>query len=170
MRSTLWVILYIGVAAAIAVSTYLSFVYIDKSKAELERIEVQLGSLGAELERLQQARDHLVSGPILDLIVPRTFVVKLADNIDQDNQKIYHFVSWLDVPDNRKTEIRRVDYRYQDGGSTGELVSSSEPSNGFAVSHLGAGCFSQVDVLIFQTSGTISEISFDQCQQIGWRQ
>jgi len=134
---------------------------IDVKTAQREALDLRIAELEQEIDRLQHA-------PLSELVKPDALAVKLDGKTDPRGRQLYEFSYWLDVPNNRKGEIRVVEYHRRFGESLRDVLVGREPSNGFAVSYLGWGCFPTVDVTIVETTGQKETIQFDQCEITRW--
>jgi hypothetical protein len=153
------------VLGAVAVIGTIAFSYsglrtleadITIKQAQRDLLDVKVAALEVEIDRLKHA-------PIGELVVVGAMGVQLDGKKDPSGRQLYDFSFWLDVPNNRKRSISKVEYRRRAGQRLQDVITGTEPSNGFGVSYLGWGCFSTVDVTIVETTGQETTISVDQC-------
>ena len=150
----------------IAVSAYYSYQYTREIQQEIRTKQDSLDALETHIETLQKEYELLVSGPLEQLVSPQAMLVTIEGKKDQFSRQLHDFNLWLNIPNNRKNDIQRVEYIRRNGEVLQKTLVGTEPSNGFGVSYLGWGCFTQVDVSIYEKSGNITQFSFDQCDQL----
>ena len=164
LETPLTVLGAIAVIGAIA----LSFAGLNSLEADIETKEAQREALDARVTKLKDEIDQLKHAPLEELVAVGAVGVELDGKKDRTGRQLYDFSYWLDVPNNRKRDISRVEYRRRLGERLQDVLIGKEPSNGFGVSYLGWGCFGAVDVTIVETTGKTATIQFNQCEIMGW--
>jgi cell division protein FtsB len=127
-----------------------------QKKADLNR---SIDCLNSEIHKLENA-------PVRDLVTPRAIEVELTNQRDPQGLQLYNYTLWLDMPASRKKDISRVKYFFDDKSMRLKTHLGTQPSNSFAVSYLGWGCFSDVVVTIDSPGQLFPPIHFDMCTAI----
>jgi hypothetical protein len=145
-----------------------SFFGLRALEADIEAKEAQRADLDQRIIELNNEIDRLKHAPLKELVEMGAIAVKLDGKMDPNGRQLYDFGYWLYVPNNRKRDIARAEYRRRAGERLRNVLVGTEPSNGFGVSYLGWGCFRTVDVTIVETNGQTATIQFDQCAITRW--
>ena len=152
-------------AVLVAAAFIYSYSGLNNLQADIEAKQAKRDDLDAAIRELEDERDFLKTGPLSELVRVDALAVKLDGRRDPQGRQLYDFSLWLDVPNNRKQDIREVRYRRLAGERLQDVLVGTEPSNGFRRSYLGWGCFDKVDVVIVKTTGEETPpIRVDQCR------
>ena len=141
---------------------------------ELSVLHVQIDSTQKELDRinnksipcLQSKIEKLKNAPVRELVTPRAIEVELTNQRDPQGRQLYNYTLWLDMPASRKKDISSVKYFFDDKSMRVKTHIGTQPSNSFAVSYKGWGCFSDVVVTIDSPGRLSPPIHFDMCKAI----
>jgi hypothetical protein len=158
------------ILGAVVVFGTLAFSYagLRALEADIKAREAQREVLDIRIAELESEIDRLKNAPLTELAEVGALAVELEGRKDPDGRQLFTFSYWLEVPNNRKRDIRRVEYRRRFGERLQDVMIGTEPSNGFGVSYLGWGCFRTVDVTIVEKTGQKGTLTFDQCDITRW--
>ncbi len=146
----------------------LSFAGLRTLEADIKDKQAQREVLDIHIAELEQEIHRLKHAPLEELVEVGALAVELEGKTDPHGRQLFTFSYWLEIPNNRKREIGKVEYRRRYGERLQDALVGTEPSNGFGVSYLGWGCFRTVDVIILETTGEQHVIEFDQCKITRW--
>lgn len=150
-------------AGAIGYSLYALSKVRDETAIKTEETRTKSRAVDELIRQVEAARaevEHIRSGPLSDLIVPKAIAVRREGLKDQDGRQLYNFIVWLDLPYARKAEIREVQYVFGDRSFLRNRHMSVEPSNGFAVGYLGWGAMRQVPITVVPSRGEAFSLDF----------
>jgi hypothetical protein len=168
LRSFIAIFLTLFGTILIILTIYLGVKFNNELREKVKcQKELQI-ELDASIEELEQTIVDLTEGPLAKIVAMEAMAVELVGRKTQDDNQLYDFSLWIDVPNNRKNDIERVEYRRGPGDKLQKVITGNQPTNGFSVSYTGWGCFHIVEVTIIEKSGKSTKMSFNQCDSIGW--
>jgi hypothetical protein len=94
---------------------------------------------------------------------------KIPGQKTSGGSQLHEFTLWIDVPSDRKREIRQVSYRFNNSTFQRKLQGSSDAPTGFRVSYRGWGCLEQVRITLSLRDGSELPLDFNMCAAIGWK-
>ena len=79
---------------------------------------------------------------------------------------LFTFSIQLDIPGNRKNEIKQVNYHFKHKYSFEK--NSKNPKNNFYVQYEGWGCFTDVKISLFLKNNDTIILHYDMCKGLNW--
>ena len=132
---------------------------LEQSYAKLHTVVAASGSPKLKME-------YTKGVPLIAVVKPRASAVR--SNTGRTGTPLYDFSLWLDVPEDRKTEIASVEYEFNHPTFRQKTQESSDPKSGFKVGYDGWGCLRSVLVKIRLKQGGVQTIDFDMCEAVGF--
>lgn len=80
--------------------------------------------------------------------------------------KAFDFSVWVDVPAERKSEIRRVVYTFDHPTFKNKTQTSKDASTGFRVGYRGWGCLTRMVITLEMANGEKTPLDFDMCSAL----
>jgi hypothetical protein len=159
----------------IAAALLYSYTELQALDDQIRKKEITKEQLDVEIEKKKGEIYKLINDPLWNLAEVRVLAVKAGFGPgappDRKEAQLYDFSFWIDVPNNRKNDIKEIRFLRLAGEKLRPLV-GTEPSNGFSDGYLGWGCFRTVDVTIVEKD-TAEETTkrINQCELLGpgWR-
>jgi hypothetical protein len=160
------VVAIIAVVTTIAATYQLGSLLETRHRLKDEIVQLERQKRDAEIavnmaiEKLNRQGKASIS----DLMRPRASATPAMR--DSAGRQLYNFVLWLDISPERREQIRRVTYKFNHPTFTPRTKSSTEASNGFAVSYRGWGCLYLVTIEVIFEDGDTKDIYFDMCSAL----
>lgn len=174
LRSFVAALLTLFGAAIILLTIYLGVQFNNELRDTIDDQKAFKKDLDKKVEALKERLALLVDGPLSKLVSIEATKVELVgqkaqrDNADGEKELLQSYVYsyWITVPNNRKADIEKVEYRRGPGDKLRSVLTGFESTNGFGVTYTGWGCFGLVDVKIIEKSGKETDLTFNDCQKI----
>lgn len=141
----------------------------DQLTAEIEKLEArkEQAVAGAALAvRTLQEVTKPISGTLAEVVHPQVRATPVPGAKAANGLPLYDFVLSVSVPEGRKSEIREVQYTFAHSSFLNKQQTSTDSSNGFAVSYRGWGCLSLVVIKLMLQNGSAVPLYFDECQAL----
>jgi hypothetical protein len=173
-RSVLAILLTLFGATLIILTIYLGVKFNNDLLAIVKAREVKQAALDMKIDKLNEELTLLKYGSISEIIKIETIAIKLPGrktqrrntNGEMVDAQQYDFSYWIAIPNNRKNDIEKVEYRRRGGELLQKVLTGTEPTNGFAASYTGWGCFPEVEITITEKLGKVTELTFNQCDYV----
>lgn len=133
---------------------------------ELEQSYASLHTVVAASNSPQLKMAYSKNLPLITVVKPRATAV--PSKTGRASVPLYDFSLWVDVPENRKSEIVSVEYEFNHPTFRQKTQQSSNAEDGFKVSYSGWGCLRSVLVRIHLRQGGVQTIDFDMCEAVGF--
>ena len=154
-----------------------------KYKIIVNEVSTENASLKSDYTELKDSTfkitDFILSNPCLinksDTIIsflPLKAVIRPIVTYTPLNKKgyndyeLYNFSLHLDMPENKKKEIKKVNYHFTHAYPFD--LKSKNPNNNFLVQYEGWGCFMDVKISIFLNNNDTIIMHYDMCKGLNW--
>lgn len=155
---------------------------VDALKKTRDQLDAEIVSLGVEIESLAADRESLdkqwsvasrqirrfvaaaqslpeelvTAAPISMVVRPRAAYAPIPE---QDG--VYDFECWIDIPERRRGEIDRVTYLFNHPSFPNRLHESADPTDGFRVAYRGWGALDRVIITLHSVDGIEDQIAYN---------
>jgi phenylalanyl-tRNA synthetase alpha subunit len=120
----------------------------------------------ANREAAANNREAPLAKALAKVIVPKAKAKTVPGEKTASGKPVYDFQLWLDVPQDRKSEIRSVEYFFDHPTFLNKHFTSSDSSNGFAVNYRGWGALRLVVVTVNLREGAPLTLYFDMLKAL----
>lgn len=135
-------------------------------------VQGQINKLTTEKNDLQETIDKLINqretleGPIERIAKPFVSASVIPNLTSSKGEKVYYFLLWIDLPEGRKAEIKRVEYHWNDPSHFSPVAESTEASNGYAVSYRGKECDPNLVIDLILQNKQAKTVPFSMCDAV----
>lgn len=164
--------------AVLAGSLVLSTVTLARLETRRADLESDIANLDAQKTQtetaLQQAiqklneQSQLISGPLAQVAHPQASSNPVRGAKTPQGWQLYDFIVSVDVPEVRKSEIKEVEYHFDDPTVHNKIQVSGDAATDYAVSYRGYGCFPLMLIDLVLKNETTVPLYFDQCKALGF--
>ncbi len=102
--------------------------------------------------------------PLSATVVPHASASPAAT--DTAGRQVLEFALWLEVPQDRRAEIRSVTYSFRHPELSQPALDSSDPTRGYRVGFRGPQCLGVVVITLNAVDGSPQPLSFDMCKAL----
>lgn len=106
--------------------------------------------------------------PLSAIIIPQAKAEPIPGRLSRTGQQIYNFSLWIDLPEERKSEIEKVRYEFNHPTFKDKINESVNPGDGFRIGYQGWGCLTRVIITMYPREGEPINIDFDMCRALGF--
>jgi len=137
---------------------------------QIKVLRNQKDSLLGEFRRLSEKSHAQIASlpptPIETLVIPRADTVPIGHQTS-DGRELREYSLWVEVPDNRISELAEVSYFFNHPTFREKVQRSSNAIDGFRVKYIGWGCLYRIVITLVLENGQRHEIDFNMCQALG---
>lgn len=137
----------------------------EELSADRESLEYQWEVASADIQK-QRILAHRYTAD--DAEAPLPFVIRPRASAKPlpGSETHYDFALWLEVPPQRRDEIRKVEYFFNHPTFVEKTRESTDRSDGFRVGYRGYGALDRVIITLHLTDGTKEKMAFNMYREV----
>jgi len=133
---------------------------IEQQREEVNTLANRVEKLRVEDQRLTQ--NNLIKKPVETVVTPRASVEPLQHNEIANNPSYYkHYKMWLEVPEDRQSEIAKVTY-FMDHSSFPSPLYIGDRDDDYSMGYDGYGALGEVEITLILKDGSSRKVHFNQ--------